>query len=98
MAPKNLEASVTASQYQMLANAVVTRGAVSFRAFVDVQDERVFERHAMASDEVLRYRLVDAPDIAPSEQLKVDGVDYRVQGDPHRLNAYEASAQIVRVG
>lgn len=98
MSIEAIEAQITAACYASLANAAVIRGQVGFRAFVDLHDELVFERHAMASDEQLRFRLIDAPDLKPNEKLVVNGVDYRVQGDPRRLNAHEASAQIVRVG
>ena len=91
-----LEADLSTRTLRALADVEVVRqsNGLSFLAIRGVADRELFERHAVAADCTLRYLSVDAPGLLPGESLTIDGVSYRVIGDPVAINASEAMAQI----
>lgn len=92
-----LETAMLDACYAALASDSVVRGSASFKAVLTQADEAVFGGHAVAADYALRYRLIDAPGVVPGESLTVNGIQYRVQGDPVHRDGMEAVAQLVRM-
>lgn len=91
-----LEADLSTRTLRALADVEVVRqsNGLSFLAIRGVADRELFERHAIAAECTLRYLTIDAPGLMPGEALTIDGVVFRVLGDPVALNASEALAQI----
>ena len=91
-----LEAELSTRTLRALADVEVVRqsNGVPFLAIRSVADRELFERHAVAADCTLRYLTLDAPGLLPGESLAIDGMAYRVLGDPVAINASEAVAQI----
>lgn len=88
---------ISKSCMQALADAEVTRASgMPFMAQHDIADEQAFDMRAIASDEQITYRRIDAPDLAPNEAITINGVGYRVSGDPRQINAQEYVAQVVK--
>lgn len=82
---------------QTLADVEVVRAnGPGFLAQKEIADDLVFDSRAVVSDEQITYRCVDAPDVRPNEPIVINGVRYRVAGDPRKINAQEFVAQIVR--
>lgn len=88
---------ISKSCMQALADAEVTRASgMPFMAQHDIADEQAFDMRAIASDEQITYRRIDAPDLAPNEAISINGIPYRVSGDPRQINAQEFVAQVVK--
>lgn len=92
-----IDETISHACMQALADSVVTRAnGASFLAQYEIADDRVFDSRAVVSDEQITYRCVDAPDVRPNEPVVINGVRYRVAGDPRKINAQEFLAQVVR--
>lgn len=93
-----LDTLMARSCMNLLADAVVTRASgAQFLARRFTEDASLFEGRALAQDLSLKIITADAADIAPGEQLSVDGVAFEVVGDPRRVDAQESLLQLVEL-
>lgn len=91
-----IDESMSAACMRMLADVEVTRAdGTTFLAQSHQADEQPFGGHAVIDGLAIRFRLIEAPGIVPGERLHIDGVSYRVAGDPIRKDPREAIATLV---
>lgn len=68
-----------------------------FAASFDAADVDAFDGVARVGDFVISYAYDAAPDLCAGEELTINSVRYRVVGEPRRLSALDAAAQISEV-